>query len=168
MNEMIKAILKYAKINSAAVTKTTVSMQPILEQVAASVKSNYKKDIEITVSDMPDIFAEPVIITQVFQNLVDNAAKYSSSRDKAIINIRADDRDDEVLYSISDNGIGIEMKHADKVFEIFSRLHNQSHYDGYGVGLSIVKRIVERFQGKVWFESKVNEGTTFYVAFPKQ
>lgn len=168
MNEMIKAILKYAKINSADLKKTLVHMQPILEQVVTSVKSNYKKDIIITLNNMPDLFAENIMVTQIFQNLVDNAAKYSFSKDKPVITIVGEERDDEVVYSIRDNGIGIEMKYADKVFEIFSRLHNQSTYEGYGVGLSIVKRIMERFHGKVWFESKLNEGATFYIAFPKK
>lgn len=168
MNEMIKAILKYAKINSADLKKTLVNMQPMLELVVTSIKSNYKKDIAITISNMPDLFAEPIMVSQVFQNLIDNAVKYSFTKDKVIISITGEEREEEVVYSISDNGIGIEMKYADKIFEIFSRLHNQSHYEGYGVGLSIVKRIMERFKGKVWFESKLNEGSTFYISFPKQ
>lgn len=168
MNDMIKAILKYAKINTADLKKTLIQMQPVLEQVITSVKSNYKKDIVVTINNMPDLFAEYIMVTQVFQNLVDNAVKYSFTRETPEITISAEEREDEVVYRISDNGIGIDMKYADKIFEIFSRLHNQSLYEGYGVGLSIVKRIMERFHGKVWFESKLNEGTVFYIAFPKQ
>jgi two-component system, chemotaxis family, sensor kinase Cph1 len=167
MNDMIKAILQYARINSTPIKKTAVNMQPVLKDVAATVTSSYKNKVTISIGHTPELFAEPVMLTQVFQNLIDNAVKYSSIKETAIIAVSGTETADEVVYSVEDNGIGIDMKYADKIFEIFSRLHNNSDYSGYGVGLSIVKRIMERFYGKVWFESKLNEGTTFYVAFPK-
>ncbi len=167
MNDMIKAILKYAQINSIDIKKNAVNMRSILNEVIAAVSTSYKNKINISIGHTPDLFGEPVMITQVFQNLIDNAVKYSASKETMEITIGATETADEVVYSVKDNGIGIDMKYADKIFEIFSRLHNNSSYSGYGIGLSIVKRIMERFHGKVWFESKLNEGTIFYVAFPK-
>jgi two-component system, chemotaxis family, sensor kinase Cph1 len=168
MNEMIRAILEYAKINKTDINKTMVVMPAILRDVIAAIKSTLHKEVTIQIEQTPSLFAEPAMVTQIFQNLIENAAKYSITKEKPHIVIRGEEHDEEVIYSVKDNGIGIDMKYADKIFEIFSRLHTESTYPGYGVGLSIVKRIMERFNGKVWLESKRNQGSIFYISFPKQ
>jgi light-regulated signal transduction histidine kinase (bacteriophytochrome) len=105
------------------------------------------------------------MITQVFTNLIGNAVKYSAMVDKPIVEVSAYIEGKEIIYAVKDNGIGIDNRYYDRVFELFKRMDNVKDIDGSGVGLAIVKRIVEKHHGRVWFESKLNVGSTFFVAF---
>ncbi|HTL80785.1 MAG TPA: ATP-binding protein, partial [Bacteroidia bacterium] len=103
---------------------------------------------------------------QVFYNLVSNAVKYSSGKEKPKIRITGKENGSEVIYSVSDNGAGFDMKYAGKLFGVFQRLHSEEEFEGTGVGLAIVQRIVLKHHGRVWGEGKVNEGAVFHVALP--
>ena len=105
-------------------------------------------------------------MTQLFQNLISNAIKYRSSEPPQI-HISATKEVDNWLFSIKDNGLGIDPKYADNVFKIFRRLHSNSEYEGTGVGLAITKRIIERHNGQIWVESEPGNGSTFYFTLPK-
>jgi chemotaxis family two-component system sensor kinase Cph1 len=109
------------------------------------------------------------MIIQLFQNLIGNAVKYSSLSQHPTITIEAELYEENyILYKISDNGIGFEMKEADKIFDLFHRLDNVKNIDGTGVGLAIVKRLVEKNGGKIWAESVVNSGTVFFITLMKE
>ena len=105
-------------------------------------------------------------MTQLFQNLIGNAIKYRSSEPPQI-HISATNEDNNWLFSIKDNGLGIDPKYTDNVFKIFRRLHSNSEYEGTGVGLAITKRIIERHNGQIWVESEPGNGSTFYFTLPK-
>ena len=107
------------------------------------------------------------MIGQVFSNLLGNAIKYSSKKIKAIVKIEGRNAENVTTYSISDNGIGIEMQDHTRMFDLFKRLDNARDFDGTGVGLAIVKRIVEKHGGRIWFDSELDKGTVFYVSFKK-
>src|SRR5690606_27797019 len=110
---------------------------------------------------------DPVMISQVFSNLLSNAIKYSSRANPAKVSVHGSITDTEIVYSISDNGIGIDIKQLPSVFELFKRMDNAKDIEGTGVGLAIVKRIVEKHQGKVWVDSELGRGSTFYLAFQR-
>ena len=105
-------------------------------------------------------------MTQLFQNLIGNAIKYRSENNPEV-HISAKDKDSNWLFSIKDNGLGIDPKHADNIFKIFKRLHTVNEYEGTGVGLAISKRIIERHDGQIWVESEPGKGSTFHFTLPK-
>ena len=102
---------------------------------------------------------------QLFQNIISNAIKYRGEETPEI-HVSADNIDDEYIFSIKDNGIGIDQKHLDRIFKIFKRLHTREKYDGTGIGLAISKRIIQKHRGKIWAESELGKGTTFYFTIP--
>jgi light-regulated signal transduction histidine kinase (bacteriophytochrome) len=102
----------------------------------------------------------------VMTNLLSNAIKYSAKKDRPCIKVWSYLEGAEVIYAVRDNGAGFDMAYAGKLFGVFERLHNKSEYDGIGIGLAIVKRVVQRHNGRVWAEGRVNEGATFYFSLP--
>lgn len=101
-------------------------------------------------------------------NLISNAVKYSSKRDKPEIQIVSEDNEGEVIFSVKDNGVGFNMQYADKLFGVFQRLHSSEEFEGTGVGLAIVQRVITKHKGRVWAEATVGEGATFYFALAKK
>ncbi|MFD2287293.1 GAF domain-containing protein [Pedobacter petrophilus] len=166
MNFLIKEILNLARVGRSEITFETVNMQLLLNEVATEVWSAFKADkAELILGQMPDINGDKTMIAQVFTNLVSNAVKYSSTVEKPTIEISSYIDGKEIVYTVKDNGMGIDNRYYDRVFELFKRMDNVKEIEGTGVGLAIVKRVVERYNGRVWFESKLNVGSTFYVAF---
>lgn len=160
---LITEILNYSRVGQSAINKQVIDVSKIINDI----KSEYTgtANINFIVGKTPAIVGDEVMIKQVFDNLISNAIKYSSKSPSAKIMINGEVVKKDVIYSISDNGIGIDKKYYDKVFELFKRMDNVQDIEGSGVGLAIVKKIMEKHQGRVWFESKLGEGTIFYIAF---
>ncbi len=167
MNVMMNEILRYSRVGKEAYKKEMINMMALINEIKAEIYSQYKyQGVEIEIGKIINFTGDQVMISQVFSNLLSNAIKYSSkaSRPKVIINSKV--KNNEVIYSITDNGIGIDIKYHSRVFELFKRMDNVDDIEGTGVGLTIAKRIVEKHNGKIWFESELGNGTAFYVSFP--
>jgi len=166
MNFLIKEILNLARVGRSEISFEHINMQTLLNEIGSEVWAAFKADkAELILGQLPDLKGDKTMIAQVFTNLISNSVKYSSMIEKPTIEISGDIEGDEIVYAVKDNGIGIDNRYYDRVFELFKRMDNVKEIEGTGVGLAIVKRVVERHQGRVWFESKLNAGSTFYVAF---
>jgi light-regulated signal transduction histidine kinase (bacteriophytochrome) len=107
------------------------------------------------------------MLHHVFINLVSNAFKYTGKKEEAIIEIGSYDESDQCIFYIKDNGAGFDMRYYNRLFGVFQRLHNSSEFEGTGVGLAIIQKIITKHQGKVWAEGKVNQGACFYISIPR-
>ncbi|RYF71707.1 MAG: GHKL domain-containing protein, partial [Cytophagaceae bacterium] len=168
MSELIRNVMQYSRMGRSELSPEYIAMEPVLIQIREeALAGEANRTVAITLGDMPDLYGDQTMIAQVFSNLIANAVKYSRHVPRATVLVRGYSDERDVIYAINDNGIGIDMKQAGKVFELFQRLDSADHYEGDGVGLAIVKRIMSRHRGKIWFESTLNQSTTFFVAFPK-
>lgn len=166
MNFLIKEILNLARVGRSDIIFETVDMPSLLKEIETEVWNAFKADkTELVLGELPNLKGDRTMIAQVFTNLIGNAVKYSSTVNQPRIEISGLVDGEETIYAIKDNGIGIDNRYYDRVFELFKRMDNVKDIDGTGVGLAIVKRVVERHNGRVWFDSKLNAGSTFYVAF---
>lgn len=165
MNLLIKEILNLAKVGRTGIHDDTINMEVLLKEIEGEVWSALKADnTKLIFGHLPNLKGDKVMIAQVFSNLLTNAVKYSLMSQKPRIEISGKIDGGETIYAIKDNGMGIDNRYYDRVFELFKRMDNVKDIEGTGVGLAIVKRIVERHNGRVWFESELNQGSIFYVA----
>src|SRR5262249_30195309 len=119
------------------------------------------------VGDLPSAHGDASLLEQVLMNLLSNAFKFTRGRNPAVVEVESQTQDGEVVYLVRDNGAGFDMKHADKLFGVFQRLHSTAQFEGTGVGLSIVQRIVQRHGGRIWAESAPGSGATFYFTLAR-
>jgi light-regulated signal transduction histidine kinase (bacteriophytochrome) len=124
--------------------------------------------IDFMSASIPPATGDPTLIRQVWTNLLANAIKFSAKRERSIIQVNGEYLDGEILYSVKDNGAGFNMKYITKLFNVFQRLHHMDEFEGTGVGLAIVHRIVSRHGGRVWAEGEVNNGAVFYFTLPQK
>ena len=127
-----------------------------------------KEKHQIKIASLPKAKIKKEHFACLAQNLISNAMKYSHPERESVINFNYVDRGFEHLFSVEDNGLGIEEKYFDQIFELFQRLHNSSEYSGNGIGLSLCKRITEIYHGKIWLESTYGQGSKFYFSIPKE
>jgi len=166
MNFLIKEILNLARVGRSEINFETVDIESLLKEIRSEVWSAFKADrTELVLGQLPNVKGDKTMIAQVFTNLIGNAVKYSAMVDKPKVEVSAYIDGGETIYAVKDNGIGIDNRYYDRVFELFKRMDNVKDIEGTGVGLAIVKRVVEKHNGRVWFESKLNVGSTFFVAF---
>lgn len=124
------------------------------------------RKVEWTLQQLPCISGDRALLYQVFLNLLANAVKYARTRSEARIQVFAVEQDDEIIVGVKDNGVGFDPAYSDKLFGVFQRLHNATDFEGTGVGLANVRRIVQRHGGRTWADSVLNEGATFYFSLP--
>ncbi|GAA4461285.1 ATP-binding protein [Nibrella saemangeumensis] len=167
MNSLIRNIMDYSRMGQNDLLTQLVDMRKLLHRLREDTLVTEKgRPLTIHILNTPPVAGDPTMVLQVFSNLLSNAAKYSRQSQPAVIEVNGFRNEYEVVYSVKDNGIGIDMKQSGRVFDLFKRLDNTGKTEGNGVGLSIVKQIMSRHKGKVWFDSEPNRQTTFYVAFP--
>jgi light-regulated signal transduction histidine kinase (bacteriophytochrome) len=165
MSHLITNILQYARAGAGDRPLIPVNVNTIIENALENLTLEMQESkCEITVDRLPMVYANSVHLIQLFQNLVGNAIKYRSNTPR--IHISVERKDSEWLFRIIDNGIGIDQKNFDKIFQIFQRLHASDEYSGSGIGLATCKKIVERLGGRIWVESKPGEGSTFLFTLP--
>jgi PAS domain S-box-containing protein len=166
MGRLIDDLLEFSRLGKKTVKKNVINMKNLIESVYNELETPYKKGVLI-LDELPEIEADYNLLKQVVINLISNAVKYSSKIENASVHVGFLDKEDEVIYFVKDNGVGFDMEYLNKLFGVFQRLHSEKEFEGTGVGLAIVSRIVEKHGGRVWAEAKVNEGATFYFSLPK-
>lgn len=167
MGQLIDNLLEFSHIGKLNISLVDVSMRELLEAVIADLKPQESdRKIKITLKALHDIKGDQNMLKQVFLNLISNAFKYTSRKKEAAIEIGSYREKGYCTYYVRDNGAGFDMQYYDKLFGVFQRLHSTSEFEGTGVGLAIIHRIVARHGGKVWAEGLVDKGACFYVSLP--
>lgn len=168
METMLTDLLSYSRVNSQQKPAQPVKTGDIMEIVAATLRAKVEEaggEIRFEPARLPIILSNRTNMTQLFQNLVSNALKFMGDK-KPCVEVDCIQQDNFYRFSVKDNGIGISPDNIDKIFEMFRRLHTRDEYEGTGIGLATVKKIIERHGGKIWVESEVNVGSTFYFTIP--
>lgn len=170
MQQLIKDLLQYSRVTTRTGKFYPVNVNNIIDKALKNLKTSIdENNAEIRVDKLPTIMADDLQLIQLFQNLIGNAIKFKKADESPIIHISSykDDKNNEYVFSVSDNGIGIKPQFAERIFTIFQRLHTRDEYKGTGIGLAIAKKIVERHGGRMWVESELGKGSTFYFTMPK-
>jgi PAS domain S-box-containing protein len=166
MGDLIDNLLIFSKLGRQEVRKTKVDMNELVESVLTEIKKNHGNNLEIKTGVLHPVPADLLLIKQVLINLISNAAKYSQNNENPLIEIKSEKGKEEIIYLVKDNGVGFDMRYADKLFGVFQRLHTEEEFEGTGVGLAIVQRIVTKHGGRVWAAGDINKGATFYFSLP--
>ena len=167
MGKLIDDLLAFSQLGRKQVMVIEINMNDlVLPIITDLVLDDTEKRIEFTVTDLPPSKGDPSLIKQVWINLLSNAIKYSKYKTKSIIEAGAYKKDNFVIYYLKDNGAGFDMKYYDKLFGVFQRLHSQDEFEGTGIGLANIQKIVHRHNGTVWAESREDQGTCFYFSLP--
>ena len=169
MNNLLDGLLKYATVGRGEQEMRDVNLNDTLIICQSNLRLLITENkAEIISDDLPTIKGIPSLISQLFQNLISNALKFQKEDNSPKIIISSEEKEDEYIISIKDNGIGIKPEYKDRIFVIFQRLHARTQYEGTGIGLALCYKIMQRMGGKIWVESELGEGATFYFNFPKE
>jgi len=168
MNRLIEDLLAFSHLNRTELHMSTIDMKTMANSIYYEYSLPEKREnISFTVRDIPRAFGDSSLIKQVWSNLILNAIKFSSKKDHPEIIIDYEAGKNEIIYSVSDNGSGFDMQYADKLFCVFQRLHDSTDFEGTGIGLAIVNRIISRHGGRVWAAGEPDKGAIFYFSLPK-
>jgi light-regulated signal transduction histidine kinase (bacteriophytochrome) len=164
MGHLIDDLLAFSRLSRQPLNKQPVAMDNLVRQALADLGTEQEgRHVEISMGELPPCQADPGLLRQVWINLLSNALKFTRQREMARIEIGCQtNADGEPVYFVKDNGTGFDMQYAGKLFGVFQRLHRAEEYEGTGVGLAIVQRIVHRHGGRVWAEAEPGQGATFY------
>jgi PAS domain S-box-containing protein len=163
MSHLVNDLLNLAHVGRQELKRERAPLNLLIEEVIAEMKrESAGRDIEWRVAPLPTVEGDPGLLKQVFANLLSNSVKYTRPRKKAVIEIGTRAMNDETAIFVRDNGVGFNMKYADKLFGVFQRLHRAEEFEGTGVGLAIVERVIKRHGGHIWAESELDKGSTFY------
>ncbi len=163
MGNLIDDLLSFSRLSRASLSKRTVDVTMLVKGVLEDLHSQREgRQIDLRIADLPRCEGDPALLKQVWVNLLSNAIKYTQKRESAVIEIGCKTDGQANTYFVRDNGTGFDMRYAHKLFGVFQRLHRAEDYDGTGVGLAIVQRIIHRHGGRVWAEAAVEQGATFY------
>jgi len=166
MGELIDGLLAFSRLGKKEITISEIDMNNLVTSVREEVMYGNSTEIEFKIDDLIPAKGQQILIKQIWVNLISNAIKYSKHNPNIIIQIGSYYKDNLVVYYVKDNGAGFDMQYYDKLFGVFQRLHSQQEFEGTGIGLAIVQKIITRHKGTVWAESKVNEGSCFYFSLP--
>jgi light-regulated signal transduction histidine kinase (bacteriophytochrome) len=159
-------LLSFSRIGRRGIDLKPVDVKDVLRLVLTNLQASIDESgARISYEALPSIIADPSLLQQLFQNLIANAIKFRGPS-APIINVSAENRTKEWIFSVKDNGIGIASEHAETIFVIFRRLHPHEEYPGSGIGLSICKKIIEQHDGRIWVESEPGRGSTFKFTLP--
>jgi PAS domain S-box-containing protein len=166
MQQLINALLDYSRVGTRGKSSEPTDCEDVLSHAVANLKAAIKETDAVVEHDpLPTVVADATQMVQLFQNLIGNAIKFHSEK-KPTVHVGAERNGTECIFSVRDNGIGIDPQYFDRIFVIFQRLHGRGEYPGTGIGLAICKKIIERHKGRIWVESQPGKGATFYFTIP--
>jgi light-regulated signal transduction histidine kinase (bacteriophytochrome) len=167
MGDLIESLLTFSRFARAPIEKRRVSMTDTARRVLAQLRTDeHRHAVEAKVHDLPDCSGDPALMEQVLVNLIGNAFKFTRGRRDAQVEISGRAAGEELVYEVRDNGVGFDMRYAGKLFGVFQRLHSRAEFEGTGIGLSIVQRIIQRHGGRVWAEGEPERGACFRFSLP--
>jgi len=168
MNRLIDDLLNLSRTNRTELKKSAVKMKQVLDEAISEVGLLLEnRTVDFQISELPEVIGDYNLLRMVWINLLDNAIKYTRPRKKAVIKIDCKKEKKEYIFCIRDNGVGFDMQYADKLFGVFQRLHAEDEFEGNGIGLSNVRRIISRHHGRTWAEAELDKGAAFYFSLPE-
>lgn len=163
MGQLIDGLLDLSRLGQQVLSLTSVDLAALAREAVTDLEAEHEdRTVEISVGELPTVRADRVLLKQVLVNLLSNAFKFTRGREPATIEVSSEQQDGERVFLVRDNGVGFDMRHADKLFRVFERLHRKEEYEGTGLGLALVERIVRQHGGSVWAEGTPDEGASFY------
>jgi light-regulated signal transduction histidine kinase (bacteriophytochrome) len=169
MNQLINDLLHFSRFSREPLNCLRVPLREMVPGIVAGLQERQgQHQVSVHVEELPDCYGDRSLLEQVLINLLSNAFKFTAGRSAARVHIGSLRQGDSIVYYVRDNGVGFDMKYADKLFGVFQRLHSKDAFEGTGIGLSIVRRIIQRHGGSVWADSRPEEGATLYFSLPQQ
>jgi light-regulated signal transduction histidine kinase (bacteriophytochrome) len=169
MGNLIDDLLVFSRMGRAEMQQTKVDLEPLVQGVIAGMHEEIgQRNIVFKNGHLVEVQGDPAMLKQAFVNLIGNAVKYTRTRENAEIEISCSETPEEFTVWVRDNGVGFDMQYANNLFGVFQRLHRSEEFEGTGIGLANVRRIIHRHGGRTWAEGKVNEGATIYFTLPKR
>jgi signal transduction histidine kinase/DNA-binding response OmpR family regulator len=167
MSQLIIDLLSFSRVSRTNIAPILFEMEILVNSIYHVLTTEEeRKRIRFNIERLPNVVGDPNMIKLVWTNLISNAIKFSSKQENPVINVSSETKGDETIYYIRDNGVGFDMEYVDKLFGVFQRLHSAKDFEGTGVGLAIVHRIIKRHGGRVWAKSEINKGATFFFSMP--
>src|SRR5665647_1253872 len=166
MGMLIDDLLAFSRLGRKEIQKSNIDMNELTKEVLIDMNKSIAHSAEIKMGKLHSAKADYSLLYQVMLNLISNAVKYSSKKEHPLIEIFSEEKNGEIIFSVKDNGVGFDMRFVHKLFGIFQRLHKSKDFEGTGVGLAIVHRIISKHGGKVWAEGELNKGASFYITLP--
>lgn len=169
MGLLTDGLLTFFRFGLQKISCSEIDMIQLTKNIFEELKAfNPAQNIQFELKELPSIHGDPRMIRQVLTNLLSNSIKFTKPGTAAQIEIGSESNSNEAIYYVKDNGVGFDMKYADKLFGVFQRLHTTKEFEGSGIGLALVKKIILQHGGRVWAEGKINQGATFYFSLPKK
>lgn len=168
MGALIDELLRFSKLGRKALNRSWVNMNELVTEVIREMNYGNPATVQINIGKLHTVPVDKTLMHHVLLNLISNAVKYSDKANHPMVEINSEKKDSSWIFSVKDNGVGFDMKYADKLFGVFQRLHSESEFPGTGVGLAIVQRIITKHGGNVWANAELNKGAQFYFSIPEQ
>jgi len=167
MGTLIDDLLEFSRLGRKEIVKRETDMNALANSVIHDINGLVKHIAQISIAELHMARGDSGLLHQVMFNLISNAIKYSAKKEDPIVEVFSSEQNSETIFSVRDNGVGFDMKYANRLFGVFQRLHSPEEFEGTGVGLAIVQRVITKHGGRVWAEAAVNEGATFSFSIPK-
>ena len=169
MGALIDDLLHFSRLGRQQIAKTTVHTNEMIAEIITEMDfKNINEKTSWVIKPLPDVQADTNTIRQVWVNLISNAVKYSIKQKNSVVEIGTLPAENETVFFVKDNGVGFDVKYKDKLFKVFQRLHSAAEFEGTGVGLAIVEKIITKHGGRVWAEAEPGKGACFYFSLPDE